>query len=148
MPLLRRQPSEYWWNGLERLQDEMNRLFERYDGQGASQRQATYPPLNVWEDADHVYVEAELPGMNMEETEIYVTEGNRLALRGVRKPVEAENGVWHRQERGFGAFERVLTLPVAVEPDRVEARFEQGVLHIKLPKTARAKPRRIKVAGG
>jgi HSP20 family protein len=147
MLVLRRQPSDYWSNGWGWFQDEMNRLFERFDrGDGSQARlAAAYPPVNLWENADNVYLEAELPGMALDNLEIYVTEGNQLLLKGERRPQEAEKAVWHRQERGFGTFERRIPLPVAVEPDKVAARFENGVLNITLPKTAKAKPRRIQV---
>lgn len=134
-------------NELGRFQDEVNQLFGRFGL--ASPRwpgfAPAYPPVNVWEDADHVYVEAELPGLERDQFEIYVTEGNQLTLQGERRPFEAEQGVWHRQERGFGKFSRVVVLPAAVEADRVEAHFEHGVLHLTLPKSEAAKPRRITV---
>jgi HSP20 family protein len=144
---MRRSPADFWGNSLDWFQDEVGRLFERLEPTNRLwlRRAASYPPLNVWEDADNLYVEAELPGMQLENLEIYVTEGNQLTLKGERKAQETDAGVWHRQERGFGAFERVLTLPAVVEPDKVAARFEHGVLHITLPKSAKAKPRRIQV---
>jgi HSP20 family protein len=103
-----------------------------------------YPPVNLWEDDNNVYVEAELPGLAREQLEIYVNEGNRLTFQGERKPFEAK-GVWHRLERGFGRFGRTVELPAPVEADKVEARFEQGVLFVTLPKSVVARPRRITV---
>jgi HSP20 family protein len=92
-----------------------------------------------------MYLEAELPGITLEDLAIIVTDGNRLTLKGQRKPAEVGKTTWHRQERGFGSFNRTLTLPVLVDSDRVEARLELGDLRIKLPKSPRAKPRRIEV---
>ena len=57
----------------------------------------------------------------------------------------AEGGVWHRQERNFGCFERTIELPHDVDADKVSAEFKQGVLTIMLPKREEAKPRRISV---
>jgi len=103
----------------------------------------SFPPVNVWEDQEKLYVEAELPGLNQDNLEILV-EGDQLTVRGERKPATDE-GRWHRQERAFGRFQRTLTLPVAVDADKVEARLEQGVLTLTLPKSEAAKPRKIAV---
>src|SRR5262245_23670743 len=89
--------------------------------------------------------EAELPGVELKDLEIHVTGGKELTLKGERRPVAPEGGVWHRQERAFGAFTRTLTLPFAVDPDKVEARLENGVLTIQLAKHESAKPRKIAV---
>ena len=132
---------------LNRLHNEMNRLFDRF-GMGDSNSPAlaySYPPVNIWEDNEHVYAEAELPGMGQDDLEIYVSDGNQLTIRGERKALEQPNGVWHRQERGLGKFGRVLTLPANINADKVEARFEQGVLHLTMPKSPEAKPKKIAV---
>jgi HSP20 family protein len=107
----------------------------------------SYPAVNLWEDNDNIYVEAELPGMQLGNMEIYVNEGNLLTIQGNRQPEQIPNGLWHRQERGFGQFSRALPLPAAVNSDKVEAHFDQGILSIKLPKAEYAKPKRIAVKG-
>lgn len=135
------------WDQVQQFQSEMNRLFDRWNGDRNWQRNfsGSYPAVNVWEDADAAYLEAELPGLSLDELEIYVTGGNQLTLKGERKVEGPQEGVWHRQERGQGTFARVLTLPFSVEPDKVEARFENGVLQVRLPKHEKAKPRKINV---
>jgi len=132
---------------LNRLHNEMNQLFDRFgmandNGRG---REYAYPAANVWEDNENVYAEAELPGMKQDDLEVYVSEGNQLTLRGERKPCAQQKGVWHRQERGFGKFGRVITLPAVIDADKVEAHFEQGVLFLTMPKSPAAKPRKITV---
>jgi HSP20 family protein len=141
------EPFTTLWKELNRFQAEMDRLFESFGlGDGGWPRlAAAYPAVNVWEDGEHVYVEAELPGMELNDLEIYVTGGNLLTIKGERKQPQIEKGVWHRQERGFGAFARTLELPVEVDADKVEARLCHGVLTITLPKVEAAKPRRIAV---
>jgi len=133
------------WNQLHQFQDEMNRLFDRWGNGNPFAGPAAFPPLNVWEEGDQVYVTAELPGLNLNDLEIYVTGGNQLTLKGERKPCAPEKGVWHRQERAFGSFSRSLTLPFAVDADKVEARLENGVLAVKLTKHESARPRKIPV---
>ena len=133
------------WNQLHQFQDDMNRLFDRWNNGHSAGGPAAFPLLNVWEEGDSVWVEAELPGLNLKDLEIYVTGGNQLTLKGERKPCVPEQGVWHRQERAFGAFTRSLTLPFPVDADKVDARLENGVLQIKLTKHESARPRKIPV---
>jgi HSP20 family protein len=133
------------WNQLQQFQDEMNRLFDRWGNSRGLAGPARFPALNVWEDGEEVYVEAELPGLNLKDLEIYVSGGNQLTIKGERKPNLPDKGVWHRQERAFGAFTRSLTLPFAVDADKVDARLENGVLRIHLTKHESARPRKIAV---
>jgi HSP20 family protein len=128
------------------MRDEMNRLFGRWgSNQPLRFGYSVYPPLNLWEDDDHLYVEAELPGFEMSDLEIYVTSGNQLSITGERKRPELEGGNWHRQERGYGNFNRMIELPHEVNSDHVAAEFKNGVLTVTLPKTEGVKPRRIEV---
>jgi HSP20 family protein len=129
---------------MRRFRDEMNRLFESFGGEGPALA-TSYPPLNVWEDDANVYAEAELPGMDLSDLEIYVTGGNQLTIKGERKPPQVDKAIWHRQERGFGSFTRVLALPTLVDPDKVQARLVNGVLTVTLPKSEAAKPKKIAV---
>jgi HSP20 family protein len=133
---------------VEQLQNELSRLFNRFgDGGWARALAPAYPATNVWEDGENLFIEAELPGVDAKNLEIHVSAGNQLTLKGERKQEIPEKGVVHRQERGFGAFTRTLNLPFPVNADKVDARFENGVLLIKLPKHEAAKPRKINVKG-
>ena len=102
----------------------------------------------MWEDGDHLYVEAELPGLDLNDLEIHVTGDNQLSLQGERKRPAEEEGDWHRRERSFGAFSRVVELPADVDCEKVAATFKHGVLTITLPKREELKPRRIEVTSG
>jgi HSP20 family protein len=134
------------WNQLQDLQGEVNRLFDAWGDRG---RQflgtASFPAFNVWESENEVYVEAELPGMDLNDLEIYVTGHNQLSIKSERKPPQVSKGVYHRQERGFGTFVRTITLPVPVDENRVDAHFEDSVLKLHMPKHEAAKPRKIEV---
>jgi HSP20 family protein len=130
---------------MRHFQRAMDRLFGRW-GIDLPEWQAlsvSYPPMNLWEDDDFVYAEAELPGMKLPDLEITVAGDNQLTLKGKREPTAQEKVEWHRQERGFGSFERVLSLPTSVDPAKVEARLENGVLTIKMAKSTAAKPKKI-----
>lgn len=134
------------WSPLVGMQEEMNRLFDRCGMNGPRQfARSQYPLLNLWEDDDNLYVEAELPGFALDGLEIYVTGDNQLSLKGQRKQPELETGTWHRQERGYGNFSRVVQLPTAVDAEKVSAEFKNGVLTVTMAKRQEQKPRRIEV---
>jgi len=105
---------------------------------------SAFPALNVWEDEQCLYAEAELPGMQMDDLELLVV-GNELTIKGERKAGEEDEAVYHRRERGVGAFSRVVRLPVEIDANKVEARLQDGVLTVKLPKAEAARPRKIEV---
>jgi HSP20 family protein len=132
---------------MRRFQRAMDRLFGRW-GIVFPERPAlvvAYPPVNLWEDDDFVYAEAELPGLKLGDLEITVAAGNQLTLKGKRERTGPEKVEWHRQERSFGSFERTIELPVSVDASKVEARLENGVLTIKMAKSPTAKPKKIPV---
>jgi HSP20 family protein len=121
----------------------MNRLFSRWNG--PEEGGAPFPAFNVWEEGENVFVEAELPGVERNDVEIYVTGGNQFTVKGQRRPVVPERAVRHRQEREHGTFARTLTLPFPVDSEKVDAQLENGILRVKLAKHESAKPRKIKV---
>ena len=127
------------------LRREIDRLFDVFTGgDGGGQRVRGFPAVNLWEEGDKLFLEAELPGVAQNDLDISAG-GNELTLRGRRQPSQGQNVAYHRQERGFGEFTRVLTLPVDVDPEKIEATLKDGVLTLKLPKAAAAKARKIKV---
>ncbi|MFV2065450.1 MAG: Hsp20/alpha crystallin family protein [Pirellulales bacterium] len=132
------------WSEMNRIRDEMECLFGRGNG---TRRYAytVYPPINLWEDDGNLFVEAELPGLELSELEITVTGDNQLSIKGERMQPEVECGTWHRQERGYGSFSRLIELPEHVDPANVSAEFKHGVVTITLPKKEEAKPRKIEV---
>jgi HSP20 family protein len=135
------------FNQMEQLQQDMNRLFGRWGGNGGTEytRTTNFPLVNVWEDVDNLHIEAELPGVDLKDLEIYVNAGNQLTIKGQRKQPEPAKGQWHRQERAFGTFVRTLTLPFAVNSEKVEAKLENGILLLDLAKHESAKARKIAV---
>jgi HSP20 family protein len=130
---------------MNRLQDEMNRVFDRWGTGRTGAGRGVFPALNLWEDEQSIYVEAELPGLALDDVEIYVTGNNQLNVTGERKEPSHDKGTWHRQERGHGKFSRTIELPHDVDAEKVTAEFKHGVLTITLPKREEVKPRRIEV---
>ncbi|QJW96305.1 Hsp20/alpha crystallin family protein [Frigoriglobus tundricola] len=133
-----------------RLIEQMDRFFGSVglDSPDLSPPAPSYPPLSVWEDEDALYVEAEAPGLKAEDIGVSVAAGDQLTIAAERTPPTTDRGVWLYQERGYGGFTRTITLPVAVRPDAVEAKYEAGVLTVTLRKAEAAKPRRIAVKAG
>ncbi len=104
-----------------------------------------FPLMNVTEDKDSFYVRAELPGLKPDELDISVT-GDTLSLSGERKiPAEDENAQYHRREREAGKFSRIVSLPSHVDTGKVDARCEDGILTVVLPKAEAAKPKQITI---
>lgn len=138
------------WREIERLRNQMEGFFDSVsNGVEAFRRGSAgvYPLINVLEDEENIYLSAEIPGVEASELELSV-HGDSVTLRGERKIAEAGEEVnYHRRERDSGFFRRVVSLPVKIDADKAEASNKNGVLTVKLPKAAEAKPRQISVAG-
>ena len=103
------------------------------------------PSCDVFEDKESLRIVVELPGVHPEEVKISL-ENQVLTIQGEKKQVaEAKSERWHRYERSYGRFERMFTLPGSVDPDRIDAKVEHGLLTVTLPKAERARPREIAV---
>jgi HSP20 family protein len=130
------------------IEDDVNRVLDTFLGRhrGEHQREATWvPPMDIAEEPDALVVRAELPGMRQEEIEISIHD-NILTLRGERKPdTQVKEESYHRRERFRGPFHRTLSLSSVVDTAGVKAIYREGVLEIRLPKKAEARPRTITV---
>lgn len=125
---------------LRRLQSEMDRLSHS----AAPLSRAEYPLINVYASQDGVAITAELPGISRDDLEITVHR-DTVTLRGERPAAPEDAKAFHRRERGGGKFVRTLSLPFSVDPDKVEAQMQNGVLRLSLPRPESDKPRQIKV---
>lgn len=126
---------------LRRLHDEVNRAFS---GVTVAAAPREFPLVNLWLGENSIVVTAELPGIESNGVDIAL-ENDVLTLRGERKPDASENASWHRRERAYGRFTRAVQLPFRVDPDKVQARFTDGVLEIELTRPEADKPRKITV---
>lgn len=135
---------------LASLQNEMNRLFGTFfdTGQttsGASTAQRWVPAMDLVETEDAFVLRADLPGLDAGDVNIEV-EDRVLTVSGERKVQhEDKREGYYRIERGFGTFQRSLTLPEGVDADQVAANFDKGVLEIRIPKPEQRKPRRVQI---
>jgi HSP20 family protein len=149
--LLRRVwPSRPTFEGsfsdFDQIRREMMRLLDAAAGDGAPDQGAgVFPPMNITHDDENVYVRAEVPGIKPDELAISALR-NRLSISGKREiPSEHGRAAYHRKERPEGAFNRAVTLPTEVDTERVDARYSDGILLLKLPKAEQVKPRQISV---
>jgi len=102
-------------------------------------------PVDLWETKDAYHLKADLPGHAPDDIDINVT-ADTVAFAGETKPQsDVSNEGWLRQERRVGKFSRAFTLPVQIDPDKVTANFDHGVLELVLPKADQVKPRTIRV---
>ena len=142
--MYRRYRTPSIWREMDRLQQDMNRLFG--DMTVNRMRQApTFPAINIWAAEESAKVTAELPGVSKDDLDINVT-GDTLTLSGVRNQDDLpEDAHFHRQERRFGEFSRSIQLPYTVDVNKVKAVFKNGVLSIELPRVEAEKPKKITV---
>ncbi len=131
---------------MERLRRQMDLLVGGLSGElGKEPVSGVFPLMNITEDKNNYYIRAELPGFKANDLEISVT-GNTMSISGERKlEIDDENAQYHRREREFGKFSRIITLPTQIDTNKVEAHCEDGVLTVTLPKTEEAKPKQITV---
>lgn len=115
------------------------------DASGAT---AGWVPLtDIFEDGNGLKIVTELPGLKAEDVKLTL-ENRTLTIKGEKRQVAEEKSTKvHRYERSYGAFERSFTLPSTVDPNKVEAGFENGVLTVTLPIAEQAKVREIAVRG-
>jgi HSP20 family protein len=137
-------------NDVVSLRDAMDRLFEesfitpRFFAPLREGVMGTLP-LDVVETENDVVVKASVPGLKPEDIEVTVV-GDTLTIKGETKAEKKEEkSNYLLQERRFGSFQRAISLPVAVQSDKAQADFENGVLTLTLPKAEEVKPKQIKV---
>jgi HSP20 family protein len=125
---------------------EIDRVFDAFFGQNEQQARRWVPPMDLVEAENEFVLKADLPGLREADVKIEVQDG-ALTISGERQAEheQREHG-WYRIERAFGSFNRSLTLPDGVDPDRIQAKFSDGVLEVRIPKPEERKPRRIEIA--
>jgi HSP20 family protein len=131
----------------------MNRLFSSFfDGPaptGATGGLRRWiPAMDLVETEENFVLRADLPGLSEGDVNIEL-EDNVLTISGERKAQHEERKEgYYRVERAFGSFARSLTLPEGVDPERVNAHFDRGVLEVRIPKPEQKKPRKVNISAG
>jgi len=134
------------------LQNRLNSIFNDFaqpEGTESSLAMGSFiPPVDVYEDAQHLVLKLEVPGIKQEDLDVQV-ENQTLTVKGERKFEKDEKEEnFHRIERRYGSFARTFTLPQTVDAGAVKANYENGVLSISLAKKEAAKPKQVKVEIG
>jgi HSP20 family protein len=129
------------WSQLDRMQHTMNRLFEQFSGNP----RRSFPQVNLYANTDSAIIIVELPGFNPQNVQLSI-DGDELVMKGIRPRQElGSNEHCHRQERPQGNFERLVRLPFAVDADKAQAKFKNGVLTISLSRAETDKPKKIQI---
>jgi len=130
------------------LRDEMDRLFDDFFGMtpARTERGAVWSPVvNVRENDNNFYIEAELPGMKKEDIDLEI-EQNSLCIKGERKFEKNEEGEnYHFVERSYGSFYRSFSLPSNVDAESISAEYKDGVLQVTVPKKEEVKPKKVAI---
>jgi HSP20 family protein len=138
---------------VSRLSGEVERAFDHAFGgfplrRGGDVRPVivgrSFPLVNVWDAGEKLHVEAEVPGLKLDDLEILI-RGSELTIQGERKKPDQEDVTYHRRERGAGSFCSKVELPVEIDVDNVKATLDNGVLTLVMPKASSALPRKIEV---
>ena len=133
------------WGGLE---SEIDRLFAASLPVFANAATDTGFPVDLYEDQNHAYVRAELPGVNRDDIQVEMTDGT-LTITAARKTPATGSGqapATDGQPGQTSSFSRSLTIPAEISADQVSAAYENGILTVTLPKREEAKPKKITVA--
>jgi HSP20 family protein len=138
------------WTTLPTLQDRINRIFEEaFPRSSAKEGEFALadwrPAVDTYEENNNIVIKAELPGVKKENVTIDIKD-NMLTLKGERsEETEVKEENYYRKERSYGKFHRAFTLPDAVDPNKIEASFKDGVLKISIPKAEEAKSKKIEI---
>jgi len=136
MTLVRFEP----FRDFENFQNRLQKYFNDFNSFGVSKENTFSPQIDISEEDDKIIVDAEIPGVKKEDIKITIQD-NILTIKGEKKKVEEEkNKNYFRSERSYGNFQRCFTIPKQVSSDNVEAKFEDGMLHIEMKQVEPKKP--------
>ena len=134
------------------FRDAIDRMFDEAFGRtGMARMAAATLPIDMFERQDELMVMAAVPGAKPEDVEISVTSDSltiRATIHTEAENEESTNWNWYFHELDHGQFTRSMSLPFPVAAEQADARFENGMLYLRLPKSAAAMPKRIKVQSG
>jgi HSP20 family protein len=131
----------------QELEDVQRRLYRALQGRAEEDEgisSSWVPATDIVEDEDGLHFYLDLPGVQQDSLEVS-SEQSTLSVRARRVYEESETQITHRRERPQGGFNRSFNIPAAFDLERVEASYEDGVLHLKAPRSEAAKPRKISV---
>ncbi len=150
MNIVKYEPRGVWdpFTDVWDLRNEMDRVMDTFFGGHPTKAAVTgvwQPAVDIYEEKDHYTVKAELPGVKSGDIKVSLTD-NTLTLSGERKTEhEEKHEGYHRFERSYGKFSRSFRLPSEVNADKVKAKHKDGVLEVEIPKSEKAKAKKIEI---
>lgn len=141
LPIRRVRSS--WADPFDLLHRDLDRMISRYIAPDEPQGLTASYPVDIREDAEHIYVDAELPGFTREQVNVTLENG-QLTISAERN-IENTEAEHHLQERRFTRVSRSFSLPNTVDESKVDAKLADGLLRLTLNKREEVKPRRIEV---
>jgi len=136
------------WGEVDSVRNEMENAFDYFWGRQSDKNWGTgtwQPAVDLVENDNNFLLTAELPGLEKKDISLNIVN-NVLTLRGEKKAEkEFKEDKYYRLERSSGTFQRSVTLPTAVQTDKVAAEFKDGVLKVTLPKKEEVKPKQISI---
>lgn len=137
------------WDFMSDMERTFNDLWSEPSMSGPMKFESAFrPPVDLEETDDCFLISMDLPGMDEKDIQINVDNG-RLSIRGERiRENKEDSGRYRRFERSSGSFERSFMLPQQIDEGKIQARFENGVLEVLIPKSEVAKPRSVKIEAG
>lgn len=134
------------FNALLRLQDALQGSVGKPFGWDSDvSGRGVFPPVNVFSDEEGYVIRLEVPGVDPANLNV-VLENETLKVAGKRDATAPADGAYHRRERWTGEFSRAIRMPKDADADRVEARYEHGILTVRVPRREESKPRQITVS--
>lgn len=130
------------------LRDAMDRLFEDSfirPSQWVNGNGVFAVPVDLWETAEAYHLRADVPGLTPDDLDINATQDTITISGEVKADAPGENDAWLRRERRYGKFTRSFTLPLQIDANKIDATFENGTLHLVMPKADEVRPKQIKV---
>ena len=135
------KPVQRYVDPFSAMRAEMDRVFDSFSGRGfarVEESDAVVPSIDVRETETEFVVEAELPGMNEKDVSVTLSNGV-LTLKGEKKSErEEKKDDYHLMERSYGSFQRSFQIADAIDPDKVKATFDKGVLKVAMAKRPEA----------
>ncbi len=139
------------WTTLPSLQERINRIFEEAFPKSSTVKDEAFaiadwrPLVDTYEENGAIVIKAEIPGVKKEDVSIDIKD-NVLTLKGERShEAEIKEENYYRRERSYGKFHRAFTLPDAVDPNRIDASYKDGVLKITIPKAEEPTAKKIEI---
>ena len=150
IPVIRRNGGvqRMWTDPSDLVQREMDRVFNRFFAPDTPTQTLAHYPVDIYEDENHIFVDAEMPGFRKDDVDVTL-EAGVLTITAERKSETdtggSEKAQHHLTERRYSRVQRSFSMPSSVDDSKVEATLSDGVLHLKLHKREEVKPRKITV---